>query len=85
MFKRISDQSVTRPTSRFVEKDNFLSATSLSLAYTFARDRVKSIGAQYLKLTFYANDFLQASTMRQERGTDYPYARHFSIAAQVTF
>ena len=85
VFKRISDQSVTRPTSRFVEKDNFLSVTSLSLAYTFDRDWVKSFGAQYLKLTFYANDFLQASTMRQERGTDYPYARHFSIAAQVTF
>ena len=84
-YKRITDQSVTRPTSRFVEKDNLLSASSLSVAYTFDREWIKKFGAQYLKLTFYANDFVQFSTMRREMGTDYPYARHFSIAAQVTF
>lgn len=84
-FKAIDDLSDTKPTSRFVEKDNLLTATSVSLAYTFDRTWIRHIGAEYLKLTLYANDFLYLSTVRRETGTSYPYAHHFACSLQVTF
>lgn len=84
-YKRISDRSATKPTSRFVEKDNFLSANSISLAYTFKKDWIRHFGAQYLKLALTANDFMRMSTIRREIGTTYPYAHHYSFTAQLTF
>lgn len=84
-FKRITDLSTTKPTSRFVEKDNLLRGTSLSVAYTFDRNLIKSLGAQYLKLMLTANDFLHKSTIHREMGTAYPYAHHYSLSAQLTF
>lgn len=84
-YKRISDLSKTKPTSRFVEKDNVLSGNSLSLAYTFRNDWIRSFGAQYLKLTATANDFLYTSTIHREMGTTYPYAHHYTLQVQLTF
>lgn len=84
-FKAINDLTDTKPTSRFVEKDNQLTASSLSLAYTFDRKWIKHIGAEYLKLTLYANDFLYLSSIRREMGTAYPYAHHFAGSVQITF
>lgn len=84
-YKSIGDRSVTKPTSRFVEKDDILSANSLSLAYTFPTKWSRGFGAEYLKLSFIANDFMRFSTMRREMGTSYPYARHYSFTAQLTF
>ena len=84
-YKRIDDLSTTKPTSRFVEKNNYLSANSLSLAYTFDTDWIRKFGAQYLKLTLIANDFMRLSTIHREMGTTYPYAHHYSLSAQLTF
>lgn len=84
-YKRISDLSKTRPTSRFVEKDNVLSGNSLSLSYTFRRDWIKAFGAQYLKLTAMANDFMYSSTIHREMGTTYPYSHHYTLQVQLTF
>ena len=85
LYKRIDDLSTTKPTSRFVEKDNLLSANSLSLAYTFGREAIRSFGAEYLKIILTANDVLRTSTIRREMGTAYPYAHHYSLAVQLTF
>ena len=84
-FKRINDLTTTKPTSRFVEKDNLLRGTSLSIAYTFNRNWIKIFGAQYLKLMFTANDFLYTSSIHREMGTAYPYAHHYALSAQLTF
>ena len=77
--------TATKPTSRFVEKDNLLRGTSLSIAYTFNRNWIKVFGAQYLKLMFTANDFLYTSSIHREMGTAYPYAHHYALSAQLTF
>ena len=84
-FKRIDDLSTTKPTSRFVEKDNLLSATSLSCAYTFDKSIARKIRAEYLKLMLCANDFMYCSSIKREMGTSYPFARHFTASVQVTF
>lgn len=84
-YKRISDLSTTKPTSRFVEKDNLLQANSVSLAYTFRTDWIRTFGAQYLKVALTANDLLRTSSIKREMGTDYPYAHHYTLSAQLTF
>ena len=84
-YKRIDDLSKTRPTSRFVEKDNLLTGNSLSIAYTFDRKLIDKLRAERLKVILCANDFMRLSSVRREMGTSYPFARHFSCSAQLTF
>ena len=84
-FKKVSDMSETKPTSRFIEKENYIQLQSLSLSYDFRGDKLRSWGIQRLKLSAIGNDIFTTSTVRMERGTSYPFARTFSLAAQVTF
>lgn len=84
-FKKVSDVSVTNPTSRFVEKENQLQLQSLSLSYDFRGKHLQNWGIQRLKLSAIGNDIFTSSTVCMERGTVYPYARTFSLAAQLTF
>ena len=84
-FKSISDRTTTKPTSRFVEKENVFACKSINLSYTFPKERISRIGLERLKLTFYANDVFRISTVKQERGLDYPFARNYTFGLQATF
>lgn len=76
----------TRPTSRFVQDLNELSMTSLNVGYDFRFcNFMQGRGIERLKVQFYANELFRASTVKTERGTEYPYARTFSFAVQATF
>ncbi|MBV7533014.1 SusC/RagA family TonB-linked outer membrane protein [Chitinophaga sp. sic0106] len=85
-FKSITNTALTRPTSRFVEKDDLLELKSVNLSYSF-RDQpfMKKIGAQNLRVSAILNDVFRASSVKAERGIDYPFARHFALALQATF
>lgn len=84
-FKKVSDVSVTNPTSRFIEKENYIQLQSLSIGYDFSCDKLREIGIQRLKLSAIGNDIFTLSTVKMERGTSYPFARTFSLSAQLTF
>lgn len=71
--------------SRFVEKENFLNITFISLGYEFAAERLKRIGFKRLNLSVSMNDVANFSTVRQERGITYPFARGFSFTISPTF
>ena len=75
----------TRPTSRFVEDYNYLTMSTLNLSYEFDNRNLLKYGIQRLKLLFYMNDVFYTSTVKMERGTDYPYARNFSVGLNVRF
>ena len=76
---------VTRPTSRFIEDYNYLELATLNLSYEFGINRLKRFGIKRLKAMFYMNDVFHASSVKQERGIDYPFARNFSVGLQVRF
>lgn len=78
-------QVATRPTSRFVEDYNYLEMSTLNLSYEFDNKNLKRYGIQRLKLLFYMNDVFHTSTVKIERGTNYPYARNFSLGLQARF
>ncbi len=76
----------TRPTSRFVQKNNELYISSLNVGYDFPRDSwIRKIALERLKISFYMNELLRVSSVDIERGTSYPFARNFSFALQATF
>ena len=81
----LDHQVATRPTSRFIEDYNYLEMSTLNLSYEFDNKNLKRYGIQRLKLLFYMNDVFHTSTVKIERGTNYPYARNFSLGLQARF
>ncbi|MBQ9222915.1 MAG: SusC/RagA family TonB-linked outer membrane protein [Prevotella sp.] len=81
----VNQESVTRPTSRFVEDYNYLELATLNLSYEFENNKLLKYGIKRMKLLFYMNDVFHTSTVKVERGTSYPYARNFSLGLQVRF
>lgn len=78
--------SYTKPTSRFVEKENELYISTMNISYDFYKAHwLKKIGMERLKLTYYMNELLRFSSIEIERGTSYPFARTYSLTLQATF
>ncbi len=83
-FKNISNKTKTHPTSRFVEKENFVRLSSLNLSYQFKPEVLKKIGIEMLRLSAITNDLFRISTVKMERGIYYPFARTISLNLQLT-
>lgn len=78
--------NITRPTSRFVQRDNELFISTINVGYDFNNAPfLKALHLQRLRITFYANEIAHFSTVKVERGTDYPFARNFSLGLSATF
>ncbi len=77
--------SPTKATTRFVQKNNVLSISSISLYYNFPYKLVQKIRMERLKLALYLNDLYTFSSIQIERGTSYPYARTISLSLLATF
>lgn len=75
----------TRPTTRFVQKDNELNFSSLSIYYDLPQKWLKSYGVERLKIQANMNDIYKWSSIQIERGTTYPFARTLSFSLMVTF
>lgn len=85
-FKDIADASATRPTSRFVQDWSELVFSSVSLSYNFSRmNFIKRTPFKTLMFNCNMNDLGRLSTVRTERGLDYPYARTFSFSLTASF
>ena len=84
-FKDIRNNETTQATSRFVEKYNYLKMSSMTLSYDFNRDWLKRYHLEGLKLSFSMNDVFYWSTVKQERGLNYPFARNFRTSLRITF
>ena len=78
-------REITRPTSRFVQKNNELYISTVNVGYDFSGAWMKKAALQRLKLSFYMNELLRVSSIDIERGTSYPFARNFSFSLQATF
>lgn len=72
-------------TSRFVQKNNYLTISAITLGYTFNNTPlIKRLKIQNLRLNLSMNDIVRFSTIRIERGTQYPFAQRISFGANVT-
>lgn len=85
MFRRIDDTSDLYQTTRLVQDNNFINLSSLSLSYDVPQDILTRTFIERCKLTFSMTDVFRISSIKQERGTSYPFARSFSFALNLTF
>ncbi len=75
----------TYPTTRFVQKNNELTISSIQLSYDFFRhDFVKKMGMERIVLRCTVNELHKFSSIKVERGTDYPFARKFNFELAIT-
>ncbi|MDR0545055.1 MAG: SusC/RagA family TonB-linked outer membrane protein [Odoribacteraceae bacterium] len=83
-YKSIADYTSTYPTSRFVEDLDEFIFSAVNISYELGELRVfRSLDR--LRASFNMNDVGRFTTVKQERGTAYPFARAFSLSLSATF
>lgn len=84
-FKGYSNTQ-TRATSRFVMRDNVLELSSASLQYRWETDWVrKNLYVQSVIFGLNTSDLIHWGSIKQERGTSYPYARNIQASMKLLF
>ncbi len=85
-FKAITDWDVsTRATSRFVEDNNYIDFSSITVGYDVPSKSIKKLGLSRVKFQMAMNDLGRISTIKTERGTGYPFARTVNFSLNVGF
>ena len=85
LFKSVKDLTTTNATTRFVMDNNTFSLNSISLGYEFPKALIKPLSMEFLSLTGYMEDIFYFSTIKRERGLDYPFSRKFSLSLTARF
>jgi TonB-linked SusC/RagA family outer membrane protein len=86
VFKRITaTPTKTNPTSRFLQKKSDLTLSSINAYYDFKWKDLSRYYMKNLKVGFFMSEAFVLSTVKTERGTDYPFARTFSFTLQTSF
>lgn len=78
----------TKATSRFVMDENVFQGSTLSLYYradTKNTKFIKNWGLTSAKIGFTMEDLFYLSSVKRERGLDYPFSRQFTFSLNVAF
>ena len=75
----------TNATSRFVQNSNYVNAESINLSYQFPAKPGKSSVLNNTRIGFTVNDIQRWSSIEVERGTQYPFARNFTVNFSTQF
>ena len=84
-YKGISLTQTTDKSSRFVMDENTISGESFNIGYEFTQPFVKRMGLSVLNIQAIMNDLFRCSSVKSERGIDYPFARTVSFSLSATF
>ncbi len=84
-FKDIRDQNYSPITSRFVQRENVLSLESIHAEYEFIDGWINKFGLSSLKAFVSMRDAFRWSTIRSERGIEYPFARTLEAGLSINF
>ena len=84
-FKGISRTDSTPMSSRFVSVNNYLTIESIRLSYELPYTLMKKMGIQGMTFSAYMNDIARWATVKEERGTSYPFSRSISMALSLNF
>lgn len=77
----------TKATSRFVMDDNTFRFSSVSFSYRVGNNNefMKKLRLSSLSMSFTMEDLAYLSSVKRERGLDYPFARQFAFSLNVAF
>ena len=84
-FKGISRTESTPMSSRFVSVNNYLTIESIRVSYELPYTLMKKMGLQGMTFSAYMNDIARWATVKEERGTSYPFSRSVSMALSLNF
>ncbi len=84
-YKDIANTELPEQTDRFVEDEYQLALGSINVSYDVTSDFVRKLKLQSLRISAFANDISVFSTVGQERGLDYPFARNFQLSLSLIF
>lgn len=85
-FRSISLLTSTPISSRFIQRDNYLRGESARLSWDFSRDPwIKHLYLKDLRFNVSFSDFFDWSSMKRERGIDYPFQRSVSFGLSARF
>ena len=84
-FKAISINDTTPMSSRFVLTENYLAGESISIGYETSARWLHVVGVQGASFRFYMNDIFRLASFKEERGTDYPFSKSFSLSISLRF
>lgn len=85
LYRNIREYTSNYISTRFVQRDNMFKLTSISLSYDISKSFLKQYGLNLLRISGYANDLFRVSSVREERGLSYPFARSFVFELKVMF
>ena len=85
LYKGISLVQRTEKSSRFVMDENTLSGESFYIGYEFKQPFIRKAKLSSLTLQANMNDVFYISSVKAERGIDYPFARTVSFSVSATF
>lgn len=75
----------TKSSSRFVQDDNVFQLQSIALNYRNTGKWLQKMHIQSFNIAVNASDIFYVSTIKRERGTTYPFARHATITFGLQF
>ena len=78
---------ITNATSRFVQDDNYLDASSITVGYSFSPTLswVRKLRLSTPRIFITENEAFRFATIKTERGTAYPFSRSYSFGLSTTF
>lgn len=80
------DSQLSPISSRFVQRNNYLRGESARLSWDFSRDAwIKKLWLKDFRFNVSFTDIFNWSSMKQERGTDYPFQRSVSFGLSARF
>ena len=89
MFRALNPHGAgTKATSRFVMDENVFQGSTLSFYYRMDTKNarfIKNWGLSSAKLGFTMEDLFYLSSVKRERGLDYPFSRQFTFSLNVAF
>ncbi|NML21583.1 SusC/RagA family TonB-linked outer membrane protein [Pseudoflavitalea sp. G-6-1-2] len=84
-YKGLKETGVTNATSRFVQNENTVTLNNVNLQYDIRSGFIKKMKMTGLSVAANMADVFYFSSVRQERGTTYPFSRQVSLSISATF
>lgn len=85
-YRDITSISDGHKSDRYIQKNNFFTGESIAVGYQFHEHAwLKKLGLRNLTVNATLNEIFRCSTVKAERGIDYPFARTMSISLNASF
>ena len=82
-YKDIASREVTPVTDRFVAKEYALDGSSIKVSYTLPQSWISRVHLRRAMVSLSTGDLFNWSSIRRERGLDYPFARTFQFSLSL--